>query len=114
MFGGAAQRSGSKEQFLEQAKAARQERACERRREQAASVLQAAVRGFLCRQRLRAEFRREFDAALRAGGEGPEEEAGPPVASSGGRALQGGGHTRSPSAHRFSLLQRRSVGHGAL
>lgn len=82
MFGGAAQRSGSKEQFLEQAKAARQERACERRREQAASVLQAAVRGFLCRQRLRAEFRREFDAALRAGGEGPEEEAGPPVASS--------------------------------
>lgn len=78
MFGAA--KCGSKEQFLEQAKAARMERACERRREQAASTLQAAVRGFLSRQRLRAKFRREFDSVLKAGSGG--EEAAVPVATS--------------------------------
>ncbi|XP_042146688.1 ubiquitin-protein ligase E3B isoform X2 [Ixodes scapularis] len=57
----------SKEQFLEQAKAARIERAYERRRDQAATSIQASVRGFLARQRLRNEFRRRFDSVLGSG-----------------------------------------------
>lgn len=72
-------KSATKEQFLEQAKAARIERAQERRRDQAASVIQAVIRGFLLRQRLRKEFRREFDSVLRDGeGEDPDT----PVATS--------------------------------
>ncbi|CAN8015682.1 unnamed protein product [Ixodes persulcatus] len=57
----------SKEQFLEQAKAARIERAYERRRDQAATSIQASVRGFLARQRLRNEFRKRFDSVLGSG-----------------------------------------------
>ncbi|XP_037514077.1 LOW QUALITY PROTEIN: ubiquitin-protein ligase E3B-like [Rhipicephalus sanguineus] len=72
-------KSATKEQFLEQAKAARIERAQERRRDQAASVIQAVIRGFLLRQRLRKEFRREFDSVLRDG-EGEDPDA--PVATS--------------------------------
>lgn len=72
-------KSASKEQFLEQAKAARIERAHERRRDQAASAIQAVIRGFLVRQRLRTEFRREFDSVLR---DGEGEEPNVPVATS--------------------------------
>ncbi|XP_070389729.1 ubiquitin-protein ligase E3B [Dermacentor albipictus] len=78
MFAGQA-KSASKEQFLEQAKAARIERAHERRRDQAASAIQAVIRGFLVRQRLRTEFRREFDSVLR---DGDGEEPNVPVATS--------------------------------
>ncbi|XP_077511129.1 ubiquitin-protein ligase E3B [Amblyomma americanum] len=79
MFGGSQPESASKEHFLEQAKAARIERAHERKRDQAASTIQAVVRGFLFRQRLRAEFRHEFDAALKPG---DGEEPNTPVAKS--------------------------------
>ncbi|KAH7959875.1 hypothetical protein HPB49_014546 [Dermacentor silvarum] len=72
-------KSASKEQFLEQAKAARIERAHERRRDQAASAIQAVIRGFLVRQRLRTEFRREFDSVLR---DGEGEEPNVPVSTS--------------------------------
>ncbi|KAH6932981.1 hypothetical protein HPB50_011235 [Hyalomma asiaticum] len=72
-------KSASKEQFLEQAKAARIERAHERRRDQAASAIQAVIRGFLVRQRLRREFRQEFDSVLR---DGEGEEASTPLATS--------------------------------
>ncbi|XP_075746500.1 ubiquitin-protein ligase E3B-like isoform X1 [Rhipicephalus microplus] len=72
-------KAATKEQFLEQAKAARIERAQERRRDQAASVIQAVIRGFLLRQRLRKEFRQEFDSVLR---DGDGEDANTPVATS--------------------------------
>lgn len=72
-------KSASKEQFLEQAKAARIERAHERRRDQAASAIQAVIRGFLVRQRLRTEFRRDFDSVLK---DGEGEEPNVPVATS--------------------------------
>lgn len=41
----------SKESFLEQTKAAREERALEKKRDQAAVKVQALVRGWLARQR---------------------------------------------------------------
>lgn len=72
-------KSASKEQFLEQAKAARIERAHERRRDQAAAAIQAVIRGFLVRQHLRREFRQEFDSILR---DGEGEEANTPLATS--------------------------------
>ncbi|XP_064460486.1 ubiquitin-protein ligase E3B-like isoform X2 [Ornithodoros turicata] len=59
--------TSAKDQFLEQAKAAREERAQERKREQAATSIQACVRGFLARQRLRKEFRNAFDSILHNG-----------------------------------------------
>lgn len=60
MFSGQAEIK-KKHQFLEQTKQARQERALERRREQAAVCIQADVRGFLTRQRLSREVRAEVD-----------------------------------------------------
>ncbi|XP_022242610.1 ubiquitin-protein ligase E3B-like isoform X2 [Limulus polyphemus] len=54
----------SKNQFLEQTKAAREERALERKREKAASVIQAHVRGFVARQKLKNELRKSFDAVF--------------------------------------------------
>lgn len=57
----------TKDQFLEQAKAARVERAYERKREQAATSIQACARGFLTRQALRKEFRDAFDSVLHNG-----------------------------------------------
>lgn len=40
----------SKDTFLEQTKAAREERALEKKREQSAVIIQAVVRGWLARQ----------------------------------------------------------------
>ncbi|XP_076363103.1 ubiquitin-protein ligase E3B [Tachypleus tridentatus] len=51
----------SKNLFLEQTKAAREERAQERKREKAVSVIQAHVRGFIARQKLKNELRKNFD-----------------------------------------------------
>ncbi|KAH9492187.1 Ubiquitin-protein ligase E3B [Bulinus truncatus] len=60
-------KSGSeKSKFLEQAKAARQERAQEREREDAAIHIQATMRGFLVRQRIKKSFKEELDAFLQA------------------------------------------------
>lgn len=53
-----------KDQFLEQTKQARQERAYERKRDQAAICLQAHVRGFLVRQKLRREIMAEVDSVF--------------------------------------------------
>ncbi|KAK6968619.1 ubiquitin-protein ligase E3B [Biomphalaria glabrata] len=55
-----------KSKFLEQAKAARQERAHDREREDATIHIQAAVRGFLTRQRLSKSLKAEVDAFLQA------------------------------------------------
>lgn len=51
----------SKEQFLEQAKAARLERAQEKRRDQAALTIQAYTRGYFARKRLKDNIRQDFD-----------------------------------------------------
>ncbi|XP_005112992.2 ubiquitin-protein ligase E3B [Aplysia californica] len=53
-----------KNKFLEQAKAARLERAQDRNREEAAVKLQAGIRGFLTRQRVKRTFREEVDSFL--------------------------------------------------
>ncbi|XP_028179306.1 ubiquitin-protein ligase E3B-like [Ostrinia furnacalis] len=54
----------SKDTFLEQTKAAREERALEKKREQSAVKIQALVRGWLARQRFIARILNEFDQIL--------------------------------------------------
>ncbi|BFZ18278.1 hypothetical protein BsWGS_21317 [Bradybaena similaris] len=54
-----------KNKFLEQAKAAREERAQDRHREDAAILIQAYVRGFLSRRRFRKSIREEVDRFLK-------------------------------------------------
>ncbi|GFT97388.1 ubiquitin-protein ligase E3B [Nephila pilipes] len=54
----------SKDQFLEQAKAARLERALERKREQAALTIQAYARGYFARQKLKDDIKKEFDKTI--------------------------------------------------
>lgn len=51
----------SKDQFLEQAKAARLERAQEKKREQSAICIQSHVRRYLTRLKLKTKIRKEFD-----------------------------------------------------
>ncbi|XP_023230770.1 ubiquitin-protein ligase E3B-like [Centruroides sculpturatus] len=51
----------SKDQFLEQAKAARLERAQEKKREQSAICIQSHVRRYLTRLKLKSKIRKEFD-----------------------------------------------------
>ncbi|XP_054713011.1 ubiquitin-protein ligase E3B-like [Uloborus diversus] len=51
----------SKDQFLEQAKAARLERAQERKKEQAAITIQSYARGYFARQKLKHDVWKEFD-----------------------------------------------------
>ncbi|GFQ69294.1 ubiquitin-protein ligase E3B [Trichonephila clavata] len=54
----------SKDQFLEQAKAARLERALERKREQATLTIQAYTRGYFARKKLKHDIRKEFDETI--------------------------------------------------
>ncbi|KAK7473434.1 hypothetical protein BaRGS_00035310 [Batillaria attramentaria] len=63
-----------KEQFLEQAKALREERASKQQRENAAIQIQALCRGFLARSRLKREIRSEIDKILRIPEDGEEQE----------------------------------------
>ncbi|KAG8189904.1 hypothetical protein JTE90_018685 [Oedothorax gibbosus] len=51
----------SKDQFLEQAKAARLERAFERKKESAALTIQSYARGHFARKKLKNDIRKEFD-----------------------------------------------------
>lgn len=53
-----------KNQFLEQTKAAREERAFERKREDAVIKIQSLVRGHLCRIKLQTQIRQELDLLL--------------------------------------------------
>lgn len=53
-----------KDSFLEQTKAAREERASEKRRENAAVCIQARIRGFLARKKYQREILTEFDAII--------------------------------------------------
>ncbi|XP_072380057.1 ubiquitin-protein ligase E3B [Diabrotica undecimpunctata] len=54
----------SKGSFLEQTKAAREERALEKKREAAAKIIQAHVRGWLCRVRFTRNILEDFDEAI--------------------------------------------------
>ncbi|GIY67610.1 ubiquitin-protein ligase E3B [Caerostris darwini] len=54
----------TKDQFLEQAKAARLERALERKREQATLVIQAYTRSYFARKKLQHDTRKEFDETI--------------------------------------------------
>ncbi|RUS75046.1 hypothetical protein EGW08_017182, partial [Elysia chlorotica] len=54
-----------KQKFLDQAKAARQERAQDRHKEEAATLIQAIVRGFLTKRRIRKRIREELDTFLK-------------------------------------------------
>ncbi|GIY21738.1 ubiquitin-protein ligase E3B [Caerostris extrusa] len=54
----------TKDQFLEQAKAARLERALERKREQATIVIQAYTRSYFARKKLQHDTRKEFDETI--------------------------------------------------
>ncbi|XP_076061977.1 ubiquitin-protein ligase E3B [Oratosquilla oratoria] len=65
--------------FLEAAREAREERAAEKRKDAAATVIQAVIRGWLARCRLAAKIRDEFDALL--GKEPPEQTPSLPPAA---------------------------------
>ncbi|KAJ8725864.1 hypothetical protein PYW08_004047 [Mythimna loreyi] len=54
----------SKDSFLEQTKAAREERALEKKREQSAITVQAVIRGWLARQRFLKRILNDFDQLL--------------------------------------------------
>ncbi|XP_049867026.1 ubiquitin-protein ligase E3B [Pectinophora gossypiella] len=69
----------SKDTFLEQTKAAREERALEKKREQSAVKIQALIRGWLSRQRFIKLILDEFDQILpEAASQSVEEPAQPP------------------------------------
>ncbi|XP_042898295.1 ubiquitin-protein ligase E3B [Parasteatoda tepidariorum] len=53
--------TSSKDLFLEQAKAARLERALEKKREQATLIIQAYTRGYISRKTLKQNVKKEFD-----------------------------------------------------
>ncbi|TMW42057.1 hypothetical protein DOY81_012858, partial [Sarcophaga bullata] len=56
--------------FLEQTKAAREERALEKRREWAAIKLQSTIKGFLARRRYQKQIIEDFDRMIVGGGGG--------------------------------------------
>ncbi|XP_053625281.1 ubiquitin-protein ligase E3B [Plodia interpunctella] len=72
----------SKDTFLEQTKAAREERALEKKREQSAVKIQALVKGWLARQRFTKLILNEFDQLLPDSGTHTHEVQEEPNASS--------------------------------
>lgn len=56
--------TGKKAEFIDKAKAAREERACDKRRDQAAVQIQSLVRCYLVRCRFNKQIRKEIDALL--------------------------------------------------
>ncbi|XP_059216433.1 ubiquitin-protein ligase E3B [Stomoxys calcitrans] len=71
MFSGT---ESQKTSFLEQTKAAREERALEKKRECAAVKIQSTVRGFTARRRFQKRILTDFDALLLDGGDGEKEK----------------------------------------
>ncbi|CAH0406320.1 unnamed protein product [Chilo suppressalis] len=68
----------SKDSFLEQTKAAREERALEKKREQSAVKIQALIRGWLARRRFISRILNEFDELLpETAGHSSQEEPPP-------------------------------------
>ncbi|XP_045491570.1 ubiquitin-protein ligase E3B [Colias croceus] len=68
----------TKDSFLEQMKAAREERALEKKREQSAIKIQAIVRGWLARQKFIKLILNEFDQLLPETNHGSQEEGQQP------------------------------------